>query len=167
MKKIFLFLYLILAIVSISYADYRDDFPDESICLFLIKKPVNPYYIDAAEKRGITCSGGNLISKNRPDLITNNEEDSTLSEMTDLSSNEPPKDVCSETVKTRITTEEYLSESKSFIELKNFVIDVSLQNAFQQVNGSEIRNFESLNMIDDNGNEDINFKSSTYSKYED
>lgn len=166
MKKIFLFLFLITAVVSISYADYRDDFPDESICLFLIKKPVNPYYVDAAEKRGITCSGGNLISKNSPDLITNNEEESALSEMTSLSSNEPPKDVCSETVKTRITTEEYLSESKSFIELKNYVIDVSLQNAFQQVNGSEIRNFESLNMSDDNGNEDINFKSSTFSRYE-
>ena len=79
MKKIFLFLFLITAVVSISYADYRDDFPDESICLFLNKKPVNPYYVDAAEKRGITCSGGNLISKNSPDLITNNEEESALS----------------------------------------------------------------------------------------
>ena len=105
-------------------------------------------------------------NQNSHDLADNADAVQTYDNSTDLKSNEPPKNICSETVKTRITTEEYLSESKSFIELKNYVIDVSLQNAFQQVNGSEIRNFESLNMSDDNGNEDINFKSSTFSKYE-
>jgi len=166
MKNLCICLFIFCSLVSTSQADYRDDFPDESICLFLIKKPVNPYYVDAAKKRGITCSGGNLISKNSPDLIINNEEEPTLSEMTELSSNEPPKDICSQTVKTRITTEEYLSESKSFIELKNYVIDVSLQNAFQQVNGSEIRNFQSQKLSDNNGEQDVNYSSSTFSKYE-
>ena len=168
MKKIFLTLFLFLTLVSSSFADYREDFPDETICMFLIKKPVNPFYIDQAEKRGITCSGGNLVGKSSPSetISFKDEVEIEYEKIIVPKSNEPPKDICSETVVKRITTEEYLSESKSFIELKNFVIDVSLQNAFQQVNGSEIRNFESLNMSDDNGNEDINFNSSTYSKYE-
>ena len=101
---------------------------------------------------------GNTTDNNKSSNI--NEDTIVVQKIT------PPKDICSETVVTRITTEEYLSESKSFIELKKSVIDVALQNAFQQVNGSEIRNFESLNMSDDNGNQDVNFNSSTYSKYE-
>ena len=115
--------------------------------------------------RTISADGSYFIYK--CGNTNNNKKSSNTNEDTIVAKkNTPPKDICSETVVTRITTEEYLSESKSFIELKKSVIDVALQNAFQQVNGSEIRNFESLNMSDDNGNQDVNFNSSTYSKYE-
>ena len=168
MKKIFLIILLSFGLISASFGDYRDDFPDETICIFLTKKPVNPYYIDAAKKRGITCSGGNVISKTKASQIevVYDEIDSNYEDMTDEPDTTVPKDVCSETSKTRITTEEYLSESKSFIELKKYVIDVSLQNAFQQVNGSELRNFESKGVIDENGEQDYNFNQASYSKYE-
>ena len=76
-----------------------------------------------------------------------------------------PKDNCSNTKNAIVTTREFLSQTKSFIQLKNYVIDVSLQQAFQQVNGSEIRNFDSLSMSDINGDEDVNFNSSSSTKY--
>ena len=106
---------------------------------------------------------------------TKNEQTSSNNEQTSSSANEdtivvqnitPPKDNCSETKKKRVTTEEYLSESKSFIVLKNYMIDISLQNAFQQVNGSEIRNFQSLALSSENGIENENFSETSYSKYE-
>jgi len=167
MKKIFLFLCLITAAVSISYADYRDEFPDETICLYLNKKPVNQYYVDQADKRGITCSGGILVEKSSP-LVSSAKTDeikASYEEVTDIKDNTTPKDNCSDTKNAIVTSREFLSQANSFVQLKNFVIDVSLQQAFQQVNGSEIRNFDSLSMSDINGNEDVNFNSSSSTKY--
>jgi len=78
----------------------------------------------------------------------------------------PPKDICSETKTTTVTNYENLSESKSLLKLKNYVVDVSLQQAFQKVNGSELRNFESLTAGEVNGDEDVNYNSATFSRYE-
>jgi hypothetical protein len=46
-----------------------------------------------------------------------------------------------------------------------FCIYSCLQQAFQQINGSEIRNFEILSLSEVNGNEDINYNSTSSSKY--
>ena len=90
---------------------------------------------------------------------------SSYEEIEEIVENTTPKDNCSNTKNAIVTTREFLSQTKSFIQLKNYVIDVSLQQAFQQVNGSEIRNFDSLNMSDVNGDEDVNFNSSSSTKY--
>jgi len=167
MKKIFLILFLFFALISSSYADYREDFPDETVCMFLIKKPVDPFYIDQAEKRGITCSGGNLVVKTSPaeSVTFKNDVESSYEEVEEIKENSAPKDNCSDTKNAIVTTREFLSQTNSFIQLKNYVIDVSLQQAFQQINGSEIRNFEILSLSEVNGNEDINYNSTSSSKY--
>ena len=90
---------------------------------------------------------------------------SSYEEIEEIAEITTPKDNCSNTKNAIVTTREFLSQTKSFIQLKNYVIDVSLQQAFQQVNGSEIRNFDSLNMSDVNGDEDVNFNSSSSTKY--
>tara|TARA_B110000008_G_scaffold273873_1_gene308806 strand:+ start:2214 stop:3344 length:1131 start_codon:yes stop_codon:yes gene_type:complete len=90
---------------------------------------------------------------------------SSYEEIEEIVESTTPKDNCSNTKNAIVTTREFLSQTKSFIQLKNYVIDVSLQQAFQQVNGSEIRNFDSLSMIDINGDEDVNFNSSSSTKY--
>jgi hypothetical protein len=73
------------------------------------------------------------------------------------------KDNCSETIKKRVRAEEYLSESQSFIELKNYLIDVSLQNAVQQVIGVDISNFQSLSRSSEDGVENENFSETSTS----
>ena len=90
---------------------------------------------------------------------------SSYEEIEEIVENTTPKDNCSNTKNAIVTTREFLTQTKSFIQLKNYVIDVSLQQAFQQVNGSEIRNFDSLSMSDVNGDEDVNFNSSSSTKY--
>jgi hypothetical protein len=167
MKFFYIFFLLLFSLISSPYADYRDDFPDETICLYLNKKSVSPYYVDQADKRGITCSGGIVVKKtNTFDSSTKNDEiETSYEEIEEIKENTIPKNNCSETKSAIVTTREFLSTAKSFIQLKNYVIDVSLQQAFQQINGSEIRNFDSLNMSDENGNEDINFNSSSSTKY--
>ena len=72
-------------------------------------------------------------------------------------------DNCSEIIKTKITTEEFLSESQSFIELKNYLIDVSLQNAVQQVIGVDISNVYSLSRSSEDGVENENFSETSTS----
>lgn len=99
----------------------------------------------------------------------NDEEKETLKssyeEIEEIVENTTPRDKCSVTQNAIVTSREFLSQANSFVQLKNYVIDISLQQAFQQVNGSEIRNFDSLSMSDSNGEEDINFSSSSYTKY--
>jgi len=68
-------------------------------------------------------------------------------------------DNCSEIIKTKITTEEYLSESQSFNELKNYLINLSLENAVQQVIG--VSKFQSLSLSQENGVEIENFSETT------
>jgi len=90
---------------------------------------------------------------------------SSYEEIEEIVESTTPKDNCSNTKNAIVTTRESLTLTKSFIQLKKYVIDVSLQQAFQQVNGSEIRNFDSLSMSDVNGDEDVNFNSSSSTKY--
>ena len=98
--------------------------------------------------------------------INNNKKSSNTNEDTIVVQKiTPPKDICSETIKKRITSEEYLTESKSFIVLKNRLIAAALDDAFQQVNGKEIRNFQSLALSSENGLENENFIDLTNSKY--
>ena len=73
-------------------------------------------------------------------------------------------DSCTEIVKKRVTSEEYISESRSFSELKTYLIKVALQDAVQQVTGTEIRDFSSLGLSSKNGNESETFSEASTSK---
>ena len=163
MKKLFILLLLSLGLTSVSYGGYYDDFTDDSICMWLEQRPTHPGYLDQASNRGLNCVGGKVVAK--VNATRTDEVETAYEDITDVQDTTPPKDNCSETKSAIVTTREFLSTSKSFIQLKNYVIDVSLQQAFQQINGSEIRNFDSLSMSDENGNEDVNFNSSSSTKY--
>jgi len=154
---------LSFGLTSFSYGGYFDDFPDDSICLWLIQSPANPVYHEQAEKRGLNCSGGKLVGK--ANATWADEVETTYKEMTEISEEDKTvlKDNCSETIKKRVRAEEYLSESQSFIELKNYLIDVSLQNAVQQVIGVDISNFQSLSRSSEDGVENENFSETSTS----
>ena len=76
----------------------------------------------------------------------------------------PLADSCTEIIKKRVTAEEYISESRSFSELKTYLIKVALQDAVQQVTGTEIRDFSSLGLSSKNGNESETFSGASTSK---
>jgi hypothetical protein len=71
---------------------------------------------------------------------------------------------CLDIVKKRVSSEEYISASNSFSELKTYLIKAALQDAVQQVTGTEIRDFSSLGLSSINGNESEVFSESSTSK---
>jgi hypothetical protein len=58
MKKLFLFILLSLGLSAISYAGPYDDWPDDTVCMWLDMKPTHAGYLGEAKKRGISCEGG-------------------------------------------------------------------------------------------------------------
>jgi len=162
MKKIFLFVMLSVGIASISYADYFDDFTDEGICLWVKQSPTNPAYNDQAKKRGLNCSNGNLVGKTNPSI--DDEVDNAYQKISTLKESAPLEDSCSEIIKKRVIAEEYVSESKSFSELKKYVVRIALEDAVQQVTGADVRNFSSLSLSSNNGVESEKFSEASTSK---
>ena len=61
MKKLFLLILLSLGLSAISYAGPYDDWPDDSICMWLDMKPTHAGYLGEAKKRGLSCEGGVAI----------------------------------------------------------------------------------------------------------
>ena len=162
MKKIILLLILSVGLTSISYADYFDDFTDEGICLWLKQSPENPSYSSQAEKRGISCSGGNLVGRTNPSL--DDEVDNAYEKISTLKESAPLEDSCSEIIKKRVIAEEYVSEKASFSELKKYVVRIALEDAIQQVTGADVRNFSSLSLSSNNGVESEKFSEASTSK---
>ena len=153
---------LSVGITSISYADYFDDFTDEGICLWVKQSPTNPAYNDQAKKRGLNCSNGNLVGKTDPSI--NDEVDNAYQKISTLKESAPLEDSCSEVIKKRVIAEEYVSESKSFSELKKYVVRIALEDAIQQVTGADVRNFSSLSLSSNNGVESEKFSEASTSK---
>jgi hypothetical protein len=162
MKKLILLLILSVGLTSISYADYFDDFTDEGICLWLKQSPENPSYSAQAKKRGLNCSGGNLIGRTNATL--EDVVDNAYEKLSNVKESAPIKDVCSEVIKKRVIAEEYVSESKSFSELKKYVVRIALEDAIQQVTGADVRNFSSLSLSSNNGVESEKFSEASTSK---
>jgi hypothetical protein len=162
MKKIFLFVMLSVGITSISYADYFDDFTDEGICLWVKQSPTNPAYNNQVEKRGLNCSNGNLVGKTDPSI--NDEVDNAYQKISTLKESAPLEDSCSEIIKKRVIAEEEFLESKSFSELKKYVVRIALEDAVQQVTGADVRNFSSLSLSSNNGVESEKFSEASTSK---
>ena len=162
MKKIILLLILSVGLTSISYADYFDDFTDEGICLWLKQSPDNPSYSSQAKKRGLNCSGGNLIGRTNATL--EDVVDNAYEKLSNVKESAPIKDACSEVIKKRVIAEEYVSESKSFSELKKYVVRIALEDAIQQVTGADVRNFSSLSLSSNNGVESEKFSEASTSK---
>ena len=162
MKKIILLLILSVGLTSISYADYFDDFTDEGICLWLKQSPDNPSYSSQAKKRGLNCSGGNLIGRTNATL--EDAVDNAYEKLSNVKESAPIKDACSEVIKKRVIAEEYVSESKSFSELKKYVVRIALEDAIQQVTGADVRNFSSLSLSSNNGVESEKFSEASTSK---
>ena len=162
MKKIILLLILSVGLTSISYADYFDDFTDEGICLWLKQSPENPSYSSQAEKRGISCSGGNLVGRTNPSL--DDGVDNAYEKISTLKESAPLEDSCSEIIKKRVIAEEYVSEKTSFSELKKYVVRIALEDAIQQVTGADVRNFSSLSLSSNNGVESEKFSEASTSK---
>ena len=74
-------------------------------------------------------------------------------------------DNCSEIVKKTVTASEFFNpDQSSFSKLKSVVVNQALQDAVQQVTGTEIRNFSSLSVGSINGDESENFGDSQTSK---
>jgi hypothetical protein len=74
-------------------------------------------------------------------------------------------DNCSEIVKKTVTASEFFNpDQSSFSKLKSVVVNQALQDAVQQVTGTEIRNFSSLSVGSINGDETENFGDSKTSK---
>jgi len=162
MKKIILILILSVGLTSISYADYFDDFTDEGICLWLKQSPDNPSYSSQAKKRGLNCSGGNLIGRTNATL--EDAVDNAYEKLSNVKETAPIKNACSEVIKKRVIAEEYVSESKSFSELKKYVVRIALEDAIQQVTGADVRNFSSLSLSSNNGVESEKFSEASTSK---
>ena len=162
MKKLILLGILSLGYASISYADYFDDFTDEGICLWLKQSPTNPAYKVQAEKRGLNCSGGNLVGKTNTSL--EDEVDIAYQKITDVKESAPLESKCSEIIKKSVVAEEYVSESTSFSELKKSVIRLALEDAIQQVTGADVRNFSSLSLSSNNGVQNQKFSEASTSK---
>jgi hypothetical protein len=158
MKKFFPLVLLFLGLTTVSYGSYLDDWTDDQLCGWM-DKPSPPAYI-AAEvmERGISCGGGIAARSAASEIETTYQEMITTQDSTPLKNN------CSETIKKRVRAEEYLSESSSFAALKDHVIDVALRDAFKQVNGTEIRNFLSLDLSSKNGIESETFREAITSK---
>ena len=158
MKKLFLLVILSFGLTSVSYGNYLDDWTNDRLCGWM-DKPSPPAHIAAeVQERGISCEG-RVAAKSAASEI-----ETAYQEMIDTQDSTPLKDNCSETIKKRVRAEEYLSESSSFAALKDHVIDVALRNAFQQVNGTEIRNFLSLDLSSKNGIESETFREAITSK---
>ena len=158
MKKLFLLVILSFGLTSVSYGNYLDDWTNDQLCGWM-DKPSPPAHIAAeVQERGISCEG-RVAAKSAASEI-----ETAYQEMIDTQDSTPLKDNCSETIKKRVRAEEYLSESSSFAALKDHVIDVALRNAFQQVNGTEIRNFLSLDLSSKNGIESETFREAITSK---
>ena len=62
MKKLFLLLLLFLGLISISSADYLDDWPDDALCSWMDNPSPPSYMVEEVKTRDISCSGGNLIN---------------------------------------------------------------------------------------------------------
>jgi hypothetical protein len=58
MKKLFLLLLLLLGLISISSADYLDDWPDNALCSWMENPSPPSYMVEEVKTRGISCSGG-------------------------------------------------------------------------------------------------------------
>jgi hypothetical protein len=162
MKKLILLVILSVGLTSILYADYFDDFTDEGICLWIKQRPGSPVYQEQAEKRGLNCSGGNLVGK--ANSTWTDQVETEYQEIINAQDNTPLKNNCTEIIKKRVISEEYISENRSFSELKEYVIKKGLQNAVQQVTGVEVRDFASLDVSSKNGNESENFSAASTSK---
>ena len=61
-KRIILSIFLGLGILGSSVASIYDDWPDDSVCLWLDMRPGNTNYLSEARKRNITCQNGKAIS---------------------------------------------------------------------------------------------------------
>ena len=69
MKKLFLLLLLLLGLISISSADYLDDWPDNALCSWMENPSPPSYMVEEVKTRGISCSGG-VATNNLPVLST-------------------------------------------------------------------------------------------------
>ena len=117
---------LSFGLTSVSYGSYLNDWTDDQLCGWM-DNPSPPAHIAAeVQEREISCEGG-VAAKSAASKI-----ETTYQEMIDSqdSDSTPPKDKCSETTKKRVTSEEYLSESKTFTALKEFLIDEIVNRTF-------------------------------------
>jgi len=71
---------------------------------------------------------------------------------------------CSEVIDKKITVAEFITSGQSFSKLKTSLVNLALKEAVQQVSGTEIRDFSSLNVASVNGNENEDFGASQTSK---
>ena len=82
MKKLFFVLLLSLGLTSISYAGPYDDWPDDSICMWLDIKPTHAGYLGEAKKRSLTCEGGKAVAGAAPAKTTTSTKSTTSSKKT-------------------------------------------------------------------------------------
>ena len=91
MKKLFLFVILSLGLTSISYGDafdgFFDDWTDEHLCGWMDKPEPPDYMVDEVNRRGVSCEGGKVVTKDveviveiveELEVITSSDEDLIL-----------------------------------------------------------------------------------------
>jgi len=91
MKRLFLFVILSLGLTSISYGDafdgFFDDWTDEHLCGWMDKPEPPAYMVDEVNRRGVSCEGGKVVTKDveviveiieELEVITSSDEDLIL-----------------------------------------------------------------------------------------
>ena len=91
MKKLFLFVILSLGLTSISYGDafdgFFDDWTDEHLCGWMDKPEPPAYMVDEVNRRGVSCEGGKVVTKDveviveiieELEVVTSSDEDLIL-----------------------------------------------------------------------------------------
>lgn len=71
---------------------------------------------------------------------------------------------CSEIVSKTVSASEFITDGKSFSKLKSSIVNQALSEAVKQEQGTEIRDYQSLDLSSVNGNESENYKGASFSK---
>jgi len=74
------------------------------------------------------------------------------------------EDKCSEIVSKTVSASEFITDGTSFSKLKSSIVNQALSEAVKQEQGTEIRDFQSLDLSSVNGNESESYKGASFSK---
>ena len=61
-QKILLSFFLSITLVSVSFASYLDDWPDDALCQWMVNPSPPVHIVEEVKKRGISCEAGKVVT---------------------------------------------------------------------------------------------------------
>ena len=85
-NRILLTAFLAAGFIGLTFAGPYDDWPDDSICMWLDQKPTHEGYLGEAKKRSLNCEGGKAVAGSAKTTTTSKSTSSTRDKASNVDS---------------------------------------------------------------------------------